>query len=148
MVAGTIYNLLTAPRLEAHAGDGAAAGGDAAGGAVPGDPSAWPPRVSLLIPARNEADNLRILLPLLREISYPELEILILDDGSADATASLISGAGGRVRLIKGLPLPEGLVGQELGVLAACGGGPRGDPDLLRRGRAGGTAARSRPRWR
>jgi phytoene desaturase len=102
MVAGTIYNLLTAPRLDRHAGDGTPAEGS----------REWPLRVSLLVPARNEADNLRILLPLLKEVSYPELEILILDDGSADATASLIAGAGGRIRLIDGMPLPKGWLGK------------------------------------
>lgn len=48
------------------------------------------PSVSILIPARNEAENLRRLLPSLVSQSYPELEILVYDDGSDDATWNVI----------------------------------------------------------
>ncbi len=72
MVLGTIINFFTAPRLE----------------------KAPAPKhlvkVSLLIPARNEEENLRILLPKLNAIEYENLEILILDDQSEDGTGALL----------------------------------------------------------
>ncbi|MGH8501854.1 MAG: glycosyltransferase family 2 protein [Gammaproteobacteria bacterium] len=41
--------------------------------------------VTLILPARNEGTSLAGLLPALRE-SYPELQILVVDDGSVDDT--------------------------------------------------------------
>lgn len=103
---GTICNLFTAPRLE--------------GALPPPPPPPFPftpgaqvlPKVSLLIPARNEEKNLTILLPALSRISYPDLEILILDDGSSDATSDLVRAFAGPVRLVHGLPLPPGWLGK------------------------------------
>lgn len=44
------------------------------------------PTLSVCIPARNEAENLRRLLPSLLQQTYPELEIHVWDDGSDDDT--------------------------------------------------------------
>ena len=44
--------------------------------------------LSIILPARNEAKGLQKLLPDLRE-RYPEAEILVIDDGSADDTVDL-----------------------------------------------------------
>jgi len=52
--------------------------------------------LSIILPARKETQGLRRLLPALRE-AYPEAEILIVDDGSTDATASLSAELGVRV---------------------------------------------------
>lgn len=49
------------------------------------------PTLSVCIPARNEAKNLRRLLPTLRNQEYPELEILIWDDGSEDETWDVLT---------------------------------------------------------
>ena len=55
-------------------------------------PKEWP-RISILVPARNEEANLRHLLDNLLAQDYPQghLEILIADDGSEDATPEIIS---------------------------------------------------------
>ncbi len=70
-------------------------------------------RVSLLIPARNEAENLRHTLPtLLRQEAE---EILLLDDLSEDGTAQValeIAGSDPRFRLLRGKPPPEGWRGK------------------------------------
>ncbi len=71
------------------------------------------PTVSLLVPARNEAHNLRKTLPglLLQGVQ----EILVLDDHSTDATAQVVeeySRQDARVRLLVGLPKPEGWMGK------------------------------------
>ncbi|HYG43407.1 MAG TPA: glycosyltransferase family 2 protein [Bordetella sp.] len=50
--------------------------------------------VSCVIPCLNECDNLRLLLPALRaelEPLCPQWEIIVVDDGSTDATAGLMA---------------------------------------------------------
>lgn len=72
-------------------------------------------RVSLLIPARNEARNLETLLPSLLESPLSTLEILVLDDRSSDDTAAVaqrFAAADPRVRLLEGLDLPDGWLGK------------------------------------
>lgn len=51
------------------------------------------PSLSVCIPARNEAENLRRLLPTLRAQDYPNLEILVWDDGSEDDTWEVLTHA-------------------------------------------------------
>ncbi|OBS09043.1 glycosyltransferase family 2 protein [Acidihalobacter prosperus] len=50
-------------------------------------------RISIVLPARNEADNLRELLPSLRDL-YPQAEIVVVDDGSTDHTDEVASANG------------------------------------------------------
>ena len=74
-----------------------------------------PPRVSVLIPARNEELRLRPCISTLSDSDFPILEILILDDHSTDETAALVqqrAKGDPRIRLISGQPLPEGWVGK------------------------------------
>lgn len=72
--------------------------------------------VSLLIPARDEAENLRENLPALLAQRPAPLEVLVLDDGSSDGTAevvrSIAARSGGAVRLLHGAPLPPGWGGK------------------------------------
>lgn len=73
------------------------------------------PRVSLLIPARNEEGNIASCLAGLTAQDYPELEILVLDDDSSDRTAEIVQGFAerdARVQLISGVPLPSGWLGK------------------------------------
>lgn len=44
--------------------------------------------LSIVIPARNEAENLRLLIPLILA-RYPNAEIVLVDDGSTDETPNL-----------------------------------------------------------
>ena len=48
------------------------------------------PRVSVLIPARNEESRLSPCLSTISDSDYPILEILVLDDHSTDGTAQLV----------------------------------------------------------
>jgi glycosyltransferase involved in cell wall biosynthesis len=44
--------------------------------------------ISIILPAKNEADSLKSLLPRLRE-KYPDAQILVVDDGSTDDTLEI-----------------------------------------------------------
>ncbi len=44
--------------------------------------------LSIIIPAKNEADGLKQILPRLRR-DYPKAEIIVIDDGSTDSTPSI-----------------------------------------------------------
>ncbi len=71
--------------------------------------------VSVLVPARNEARNIRRCLESLQAQDYPLLEILVLDDGSTDDTAAIVTEIARqdpRVRLVYGRPLPQGWMGK------------------------------------
>ena len=75
------------------------------------------PSVSVIIPARNEAENLARLLPTLFAQEYPRFEVVIYDDHSEDGTWEIISSfehQHDRTRLnaIRGKDLPDGWVGK------------------------------------
>lgn len=70
------------------------------------------PRASVLVPARDEEENLRVLLPLLLAQDWPDLEILVCDDGSRDGTADIVREHAPALRLIEGVPPPSGWLGK------------------------------------
>ena len=59
--------------------------------------------ISIILPARNEAKSLAVLLPRIRTL-FPEAEIVVVDDGSEDDTAGICKDPG--VRYIR---LPNSL---------------------------------------
>ncbi len=67
-------------------------------------------KLSVVIPARDEEDNLARLLPSLRDPSFPPHEILVVDDHSSDRTAAVAQEHGATV--IPGADLPEGWYGK------------------------------------
>ena len=69
-------------------------------------------RVSVIIAARNEADDLGGTLDDLLAQDYPDLEIVVVEGGSTDATRDVIAARGPRVRLVDEPPLPAGWVGK------------------------------------
>jgi chlorobactene glucosyltransferase len=73
------------------------------------------PLVSVLIPARNEEENIETCLKSLQKQDYPNFEIIVLDDNSTDRTAELVemmAAKDDRIRLIKGQPLVQGWAGK------------------------------------
>jgi len=68
-----------------------ARGWQRAGKMSPGAGSGAPPRISIIIPARDEADNIGPCLRSILEQPYPAdmLEILVIDDFSTDDTAAI-----------------------------------------------------------
>jgi len=61
-------------------------------------------KTTIIIPTYNEADNLARLVPLLLNLPVPDLNILVVDDGSPDGTGDLAEALSvewnGRVRVI------------------------------------------------
>lgn len=74
------------------------------------------PSVSIVVPARNEARNIRACVESLARLEYPEFEILVVDDRSEDDTAAIVRevapGNASRIRIVAGLPLPDGWFGK------------------------------------
>ncbi|MGH7452318.1 MAG: glycosyltransferase, partial [bacterium] len=73
------------------------------------------PRVSVLVPARNEENNIGACLDGLTQQDYPALEILVLNDDSTDGTAEIVqtfAAQDQRVKLFEGAPLPAGWLGK------------------------------------
>lgn len=66
--------------------------------------------ISVVIPARNEEENLRRLLPALANQDCPFREIIVVDDESNDRTSSVAKEGGAKV--VPGKDLPEGWNGK------------------------------------
>ena len=61
----------------------------------------WPPRFSIIIPAFNSAATLARAVESVQKQSWPAYEIIVVDDGSTDATADIARQFGATVRLIR-----------------------------------------------
>lgn len=78
------------------------------------------PLVSVLVPARDEAHRIAPCVGSLLAQDYPNVELLVLDDHSADNTATVVLGLGltedggswPRRQLLRGEPLPPGWTGK------------------------------------
>lgn len=71
--------------------------------------------VSVLVPARDEADRIGPCVRAILDSTGVELELVVLDDGSLDGTADVVraqSGGDARVRVVEGAPLPPGWTGK------------------------------------
>jgi len=71
--------------------------------------------VSILIPARNEADIIESTIKSIVNQSYQNFELIILDDNSSDSTKSIIqkqAKKNSKIELINGLSLPPGWLGK------------------------------------
>jgi chlorobactene glucosyltransferase len=95
----TISNVITFPRLIANEIDGNGA----------------QPSVSILIPARDEADTISESIQRLLAQDYPDFEIMLLDDGSSDGTSDIARAAAdgaARLTIVPGQPVSPGWVGK------------------------------------
>lgn len=75
------------------------------------------PRISVLIPARDEEERLPVLLRSLLAQEYPNYEVIVLDDNSTDRTSGEarqlgFTPMGSDLRLVRGKPLEPGWVGK------------------------------------
>lgn len=72
-------------------------------------------KVSILIPARNEAENIIKLLASIKNQDYKNYEVLVLDDNSEDETYDVVAQFFGQApgfRIVKGKELPKGWLGK------------------------------------
>jgi len=73
------------------------------------------PLISVMVPARDEEENIETCLKSLQAQDYPNFEILVLDDHSSDRTAEIVERLAAedkRVRLFTSESLPEGWAGK------------------------------------
>ncbi len=83
-----------------------------------------PPAVTAIIPAKDEEATLADCLASVRAQSYPDLEILVVDDRSGDRTAAIareVAAVDPRVRLISIENLPPGWTGKTHALHVAAG---------------------------
>jgi chlorobactene glucosyltransferase len=79
-------------------------------------PLANAPLVSVILPARNEAPNISRCIKSILATTYPNLELIVVDDSSTDGTAQIAREAAAgdaRVRVVTCPPLPEGWFGKQ-----------------------------------
>lgn len=80
------------------------------------------PAVSVLIPARNEAANIGDAAACVLASTGVELELVVLDDHSTDATCAILAGiADPRLRVAEAPPLPPGWSGKQHACAALAG---------------------------
>ena len=71
--------------------------------------------VSVIVPAKDEEANVRTALETILAQDYPDLEVIVVDDRSADRTAEIVrevAAADERVRLVRVERLPDGWFGK------------------------------------
>lgn len=82
------------------------------------------PLISIIVPARNEARNIRRCIEALKSQTYSNLELIVVDDGSTDATLDILKeiqaseqktpqpGISPAITIITGSELPSGWAGK------------------------------------
>ena len=73
------------------------------------------PRLSVVVPARNEESELESSLASLLEQDYPNLEVVLVNDRSTDRTGEILDGVASvrqNVRVLHVENLPEGWIGK------------------------------------
>lgn len=87
---------------------------------TPVEPDVALPFLSILVPARNEEQCIEACVRSLVAQAYQRLEVIVLDDGSSDATGSIVQrvidelppAQASRLRLLQGAALPAGWIGK------------------------------------
>ncbi len=75
-----------------------------------------PQLVTVIVPARNEAHNIGRCVTSILSTTYPNLELVVIDDASTDGTADVArkaSGGDSRARIVRNSPLPDGWFGKQ-----------------------------------
>jgi len=95
------------------------------------------PRIAVIVPARNEAANIRSCVESLLRQDYAHLSVLAVNDRSTDATGALLdelaaANAGGRLTVLHVVELPAGWLGKTHAMaMAARRAVESYDPDYL-----------------
>lgn len=76
-------------------------------------------KISVIVPARNESRNIRRCIEALLFQTYPDFEVIVVDDRSTDDTPLILRElaergrtAGGKLRILQGKELPPGWAGK------------------------------------
>lgn len=75
-----------------------------------------PPLVSVIIPARNEAHNIERCVSSILSTTYPNLDLIVVDDSSTDGTGNAARKAASgdpRARVVTNPPLADGWFGKQ-----------------------------------
>lgn len=90
--------------------------------------SAPAPRVSIIVPARDEARGIGAAVATMLALEYPDFEVIVIDDRSTDGTAQAldrVADPGKRLRRLTVVDLPPGWLGKNhanaLGAASATG---------------------------
>lgn len=94
-------------------------------------------RISVILPAKNEAHGLQRTLPILRA-RFPEAEVIVIDDGSTDATAAVAAAHGATVlsspySMGNGAAIKRGARAASGDILVFMDADGQHDPDLIPR---------------
>jgi glycosyltransferase involved in cell wall biosynthesis len=90
---------------------------------APVDAAGRVPRVSIVVPARNEAEHIEAAMVSLLELDYPDYEVIAVDDRSEDATGVILDRLQGqwrergnathhRLKVLRVTELPPGWLGK------------------------------------
>jgi chlorobactene glucosyltransferase len=82
---------------------------------APTPPSSNPPLISVCVPSRNEERNIRRCVEGILNQDYPNLEVIVLDDRSTDATFEILhqlAAQNDKLKVVSGSDLPAGWAGK------------------------------------
>lgn len=109
----TVWNLLRFPRLKPWAIEEKPWAIEEKRGAIS---HGAPTSVTIMVPARNEERCIEACVRSLCEQDYADLQVIVLDDGSTDATPQILARLAAaypeRLTVMQGTPLPDGWVGK------------------------------------
>ncbi len=79
----------------------------------PVDPPSNAPMILICIPARNEERNIRASVEAVLNQTYPNFEVIVLDDRSTDSTLEILhSIQNNKLKIVNGSDLPSGWAGK------------------------------------
>ncbi len=79
------------------------------------EPPAWTKTVSVIVPCRNEVEDIRICIDSILAQDYPELEVIVADGNSEDGTWEILQSYGNRIKAIREGERPPGWTGKNWG---------------------------------
>jgi chlorobactene glucosyltransferase len=92
----------------------------------PVEPPSNAPLISVCIPARNEERNIRDCVEAVLNQTYPNFEVIVVDDRSADSTLEILhSIQNDKLKIINGSELPSGWAGKPHALYQAANAGDK-----------------------